>query len=223
MPARLGRDEVYIVRTLDGSETLYSRRFGSTYHSTNGAVSESRHVFLHAGLHRYADYPIVQVLEFGFGTGLNAFLTYLFSVNQKIPVHYTGIEAFPIAPEVASQLDYPAYLAVPQERHVFLSIHANDIFSKNQFEFNRIDTLDSLDESLRFDCIFFDAFDPQSNESVWTVEIYSRLFAQLNSDGVLVTYCAQGQVRRDLISVGFDVERLQGAPGKREMIRAIKR
>lgn len=223
MPARLGQDEVYIIRTLDGSETLYSRRFDATYHSINGAVSESRHVFLHAGLHIYASNPSVSILEFGFGTGLHAFLAYLFSESMRMPVQYTGIEAFPIAIDVAQQLDYPAYLAAPDERDVFLQMHTQDDFVKNQFSFNRIDSLDQIDPSVMFDCICFDAFSPQEHQEAWSIDVFHRLFALLNPDGVLVTYCAQGQVRRDLMSVGFEVERLPGAPGKREMLRAFRR
>lgn len=223
MPHLLGRDDVYIVHTLDGSETLYSRRSHATYHSLNGAVSESRHVFLRAGLLTQLYKPVITVLEYGFGTGLNAFLAYLLSNELGKTISYTGIEAFPLSADVAQLLDYPAYLAASDERPVFLRMHRETAFSKNHFTFSRLTDLAELDPVARFDCIFFDAFDPDVHVSAWTVDMFSALYAVLNEGGCLVTYCAQGQVRRDLVSVGFIVERLAGAPGKREMLRAWRK
>ena len=220
MPPTLGLDDVFPVRTLDGSDTLYSRRFDAAYHSLNGAVSESRHVFLNAGLNSQLQKPSLAILEYGFGTGLNAFLAYLFSKIHQRPVRYTGIEAFPIAKAVAQRLDYPAYLAAADDRDVFLQMHDGLPFTKDLFAFRLIDSYASLEAADRYDCIFFDAFAPEVDERVWTVDMFQHLFAVLHEGGCLVTYCAQGKVRRDMISVGFDVERIPGAPGKRQMIRA---
>jgi tRNA U34 5-methylaminomethyl-2-thiouridine-forming methyltransferase MnmC len=223
MPPTPGLDDVFPVRTLDGSETLYSRRFDATYHSLNGAVSESRHVFLNAGLKSQLHKPAICILEFGFGTGLNAFLAYLFSVTHNKPVHYTGIEAFPISREVARLLTYPEYLAAPDKREVFLQLHDGLPFTRDLFSFQLIDGYLSLASADLYDCIFFDAFAPDVDERVWTVDVFRHLFTHLNDGGCLVTYCAQGKVRRDMMSVGFEVERIPGAPGKRQMIRAWRR
>jgi len=215
----LGPDDVYIVRTLDGSDTIYNRELGVTYHSIFGAVSESRHVFLQHGLLTKIGQSEISVLEIGFGSGLNAFLSYLFSIRYDIAVHYTGTEPFPIAMQLAEQLDYPGYLAYPEEREIFLRMHETDAFVSDKFHFRKLNTFQLPDEPGSFDCIFFDAFAPATQPGLWSVAVFTQLYQLLKPGGCLVTYSAQGQVRRDLIQAGFYVERLSGPPGKREMLR----
>jgi len=220
---RLGLNEVYVVSTRDGSETLFSHRFASTYHSMYGAVSESRHVFIQNGLQTQLDKPELHILELGFGTGLNAFLSYLFSIKHKVRISYTGIEAFPIELAVAKRLDYPGYLAASESGDIFLKMHEMDSFEMDSFSFNRSPSWDWFTKGVEFDCIFFDAFHPVAQPELWTQDIFDAMFKVTAINGCLVTYCAQGEVRRKMQKSGFDVERISGATGKREMLRAIKR
>ncbi len=219
----LRRDDVYVVPTLDGSDTLFSRAFESTYHSINGAVSESRHVFIQHGLSNLLHLPEIHILEVGFGTGLNAFLSYLISQKHKKDLVYTGIESFPIDHDVARQLNYPAYLVALDEEEFFLSMHRESIISKEHFSFKKLTDWNQLEISNPFNCIFFDAFAPAVQSDIWGQEVFAQLSDLMASGGYLVTYCAQGEVRRRIERAGFEVKRIPGAPGKREMIQAIKR
>ena len=219
---RLGLNEVYIVPTRDGSNTLFSQRFNSTYHSNHGAVSESRHVFIQNGLYTQSGKAKLNVLEIGFGTGLNAFLAYLFSIRNNTPLSYIGIEAFPISANVAAKLDYPGYLAANAHEDVFLKMHNSDKFKQKDFSFQILPALDQIPKKIAFDCIFFDAFHPEPQPELWSQDIFEKLYKMTASNGCLVTYCAQGEVRRRMKTAGFKVERIPGATGKREMLRAIK-
>ena len=219
----LGKDDVFPVRTLDGSDTLYSRAFSASYHSINGAVSESRHVFIQHGLSKLLHLPSISILEVGFGTGLNAFLTFLFSQKQAKLISYTGIEPFPIDPKVAEQLNYPSYLAADEFSELFLKMHREDSFETPNFNFQKLHSLDELPSSGGYDCIFFDAFSPDEHEELWEQNIFDRIQELTSSGGYLVTYCAQGEVRRKLERANYVVNRLPGAPGKRQMIQAIKK
>ena len=219
---RLGPGEVYPVTTRDGSETLFSYRFGSTYHSVFGAVSESRHVFLQQGLTTHAGKPKLRVLELGFGTGLNAFLAFLFSIKNKMPLAYFGIEAYPISPGIARKLDYPGYLVAKEYEDVFLRMHDEDAFTLEDFRFKRSISWEGLKQESTFDCIFFDAFSPGAQPELWVQDVFDIMYKMTSEGGCLITYCAQGEVRRRMEKAGFKVERISGAPGKREMLRAVK-
>ncbi len=221
-PPCLGLDEVYLLTTRDGSDTLFSRKFNSTYHSINGAVAESRHVFLQHGLLTQAFRNEIHILEFGFGTGLNAFLAYLFSVKEDKDISYDGIESFPICLEVARRLSYPEYLAAPDAREVFMDMHSSREFHNNHFNFHLHLNTAEFQPTHPFDCVFFDAFDPSAQPEVWTADLFHDLYHLTSVGGCLVTYCAQGEVRRNMQKAGYEVERLSGAPGKREMLRAIR-
>jgi tRNA U34 5-methylaminomethyl-2-thiouridine-forming methyltransferase MnmC len=218
----LGWEDVYIITTRDGSNTLFSRSHNATYHSVYGAVAESKHVFIQQGLKTQLDRPRINILEFGFGTGLNAFLAYLFSLNQEKEIQYTGIEAYPIDASVARKLDYPYYLAFPEEGDIFLRMHEEESFTSDAFQFNKISSVMDIPASSSFDCIFFDAFAPGAQPDLWDQLIFDTLFSVLSQGGCLVTYCAQGEVRRRLVQAGFQVERISGPPGKREMLRAVR-
>ncbi len=218
----LGWDDVYIVSTRDGSDTLFSRTHGTLYHSAFGAVSESKHVFFQQGLNTQLDKPMISILEFGFGSGLNAFLAYLFSLNKDKEVHYTGIETSPISLDVASSLNYPEYLAFIEEREIFLRMHRETSFVAESFHFQRIDQMVHLAAHQKFDCVFFDAFAPGAQPELWEQSMFDVLFQLLHPKGCIVTYCAQGEARRRMQTAGFQVERLIGPPGKREMLRGMK-
>lgn len=218
----LGWDDVFIVCTQDGSDTLFSRAYQTTYHSVFGAVSESRHVFLQQGLQTQLSREKVAVLEFGFGTGLNAFITFLFSLKINKPVEYTGIESHRIEVAIADKLDYPAYLAFPEEKEIFLKLHKEDQFSYGSFHFSKVSLLNDVPADKRFDCIFFDAFAPVNQPEMWEQDVFDTLYRLTAPLGCLVTYCARGEVRRRLATAGFELERLPGPPGKREMLRAVK-
>ena len=219
----LGRDDVFIIPTLDGSDTLFSKAFGASYHSLNGAVSESRHVFIQYGLQTQSQKTKISILEFGYGTGLNAFLAFLYSIKHQKEISYTGIEAFPIDSLVAGQLNYPSYLAATQYHEIFNRMHTENSFSHGQFHFNKIQWMSDLKSSELWDCIFFDAFSPDIQSEQWQQNIFDRLFELTSVDGCLVTYCAKGEIRRRMQRAGYHVSRLDGAPGKREMLQAIKK
>lgn len=200
-----------------------------TYHSIHGAVTESLHVFIDAGLNYLAEKQnSISVFEMGFGTGLNALLTYQHAQHSNCVIHYDAIEQFPLPKEITDQLEYPAYLGDSTLRAVFDEMHQAPFISKEisspEFVLNKInqDINDLKELPSRYDVIYFDAFAPNSQAELWEPNILTRCFDAMHSGGVLVTYCAKGQLRRDLQSVGFVVERLPGPPGKREMLRATR-
>lgn len=217
-PDTLGRDDVYIIRTLDGSNTLFSRRSNATYHSVKGAVSESRHVFIQNGL-KVVEAPFVRVLEIGFGTGLNAFLSFLYSRTGKF-VSYTAIETHPLDQEIIRTLDYPEYLSAHKWDFIFNRMHEEQVFQFANFVFRK--QADIPGDLEAFDCIFFDAFSPDIDPGLWETDLLKSLFDLTAPGGYFVTYCAKGDVRRKLTETGYIVERLPGAPGKLHMLRGRK-
>lgn len=221
-PTLLGKDDVYIVTTLDGSDTLFSYRYGTTYHSLHGAVSESRHIFILHGLNTQQSRQKICILEIGFGTGLNAFLAYLYSKKFLFPIDYTGIEPFQVSFDIACRLDYPGYLAADDQKNVFLEFHRQHNFADLLFSFKKYDQLDSIAGEQGYDCIFFDAFSPSEQPEMWEQQVFDNLFHLTSVGGCLVTYCAKGEVRRRLIHSGYQVKRMPGGPGKREMIQAFR-
>ncbi len=217
-----------LILTNDGSHSVYSDTYGVTYHSRFGAVTESAHVFIAAGL-RYK--AVVQqdiaILETGFGTGLNAFMAWLEAERRNLRVHYTGLEIAPVSLEDARQMNYADALGVPDRAADFLSLHACEwgktITCSEYFDFRKEQqSIETFEAEEAFDVIFFDAFAPQAQPELWTAEVFGRMYKALRPEGVLVTYCAQGAFKRTLKQAGFQVERLQGPPGKREMTRATK-
>lgn len=217
-----------IFETSDGSHSIFSTQYGVSYHSRYGAVQESRHVFLEAGL-----YPLflsgaeeVAVLETGLGTGLNALLTGLEAAAQKRKVYYLGLEAYPISPEQAKALNYPAALG-EGAAELFTAIHEMPwgkpaalshyfTFEKQQSRFEAFASMP------KFDVIYFDAFAPNAQPELWGEEVLGRMYQALKPGGRLVTYCAKGAVKRCMKGLGFTIEALPGPPGKREMTRALK-
>ena len=217
-----------IIKTADGSVTIHLPEWNEQYHSKHGAISEAVHVFIDAGLHYYTEkHPnqSISILEIGFGTGLNAFLTLLESEKRDIKINYTGVEAYPIEAEEIEKLNYAEQANT--KRTNFLALHisnweeelnlnANFNLTKRQQFFSEIKDVNS------FDIIYFDAFGARVQPDLWTESIFSSMYLALKEKGVLVTYAAKGSVRRAMQAVGFTVERLPGPPGKREMLRAVK-
>jgi tRNA U34 5-methylaminomethyl-2-thiouridine-forming methyltransferase MnmC len=214
--------------TSDGSHTLFSERYGVTYHSRFGAVTESMHVFINAGLRfKAAVQNHVDVLETGFGTGLNAFLTLLEAERRNLTVRYTGLETNPVSEAQALTLNYAEQLGVPERNRDLLQMHTaawgESVPFAPHFFFEKLALpIQDFQAKEAFDVVYFDAFAPQAQPELWTEEVFSHMYDALRPEGILVTYCAQGAFKRTLKKVGFSVERLQGPPGKREMTRAWK-
>lgn len=211
--------------TADGSHTLFIPEMDEHYHSVNGAVQESRHVFIEAGLHQLQKKEI-NVFEIGFGTGLNALLTLLDSDMNGLSVRYYSMERYPLPVELVKSLNY-GELVCAEQKDLFLTLHAvpwdtpvqiTDHFTlcKIQGDSNLLDFPDSVD------LVYFDAFAPDKQPEMWNQEVFGKLYTTMNKGGVLTTYCAKGVVRRMMKEAGFSVERIPGPPGKREMLRAIK-
>lgn len=223
--------ERHIIPTADGSVTISVPAAGVTYHSKHGAIQESMHVFIRAGLHYMLSKDItrnpLRILEMGFGTGLNALLVLQESIRTGIPVAYETIEAFPLENVVFSQLNYCGQLQAPELQPLFLELHQSSWDTThpvtNRFSFTkRNTTLEEFCSQEPVDLIFYDAFAPSAQPELWTVEIFQKLFDLLSPGGILTTYCSKGDVRRAMMAAGFTVEKIPGPPGKREMVRAKK-
>jgi len=223
-------DNIQLIQTSDGSSSLLNVALNETYHSTHGAIQESNHVFIKNGLQFFVEKnppSSVSVFEVGFGTGLNAFLALLFSEEAKIKTDYTSIEAFPIDLKIANQLNYVEQLKRVGTRDYFQHLHQAEWSKKIKVTDNfsllkRKTTIQDFDFESNYDVIFFDAFAPAKQPEMWGLPILEKVIKSLKQNGVFVTYCAQGQLKRNLKSLGLIVESLPGPPGKREMVRATK-
>lgn len=219
-----------IVKTADGSTTIFLPEWDEHYHSKHGALQEAYHVFIKMGLEEVKGLKSavgIHIMEIGFGTGLNAFITLLEAEKAGVEINYTGIEAYPVSREEVEALNYASSFNETEAAKYFQDLHNSPweentaittyfkLEKKKQF-FEEIEVEDA------FDLIYFDAFGARVQPDLWTEEIFRRMFIALKTGGVLVTYSAKGSVRRALQAVGFQVERLPGPPGKREMLRARK-
>ena len=212
--------------TEDGSKTLYVPEMDEHYHSVKGALTESKHIFIEMGLqHSTAVAP--RILEIGFGTGLNAFLTLLNSEHCKREVHYTTLELYPLEMNVLQEMDYPSLIS-PENSELYYNLHKSawetDVKLTPYFTLHKCEA-DYTKNPLNgiFDVIYFDAFAPEKQPEMWSQELFNRLFSHTAEGGILTTYCAKGVVRRMLQAAGYKVERLPGPPGgKREILRATK-
>lgn len=212
--------------TSDGSHTLYVPELDEHYHSIHGAIQESQHVFINNGIHSLFKSPI-KVLEVGFGTGLNALLTALWSLEENTSVDYTGVEAFPIDLKMNQALNYPKELDGDNIQEFFnkMILSKWDVISNIHplFSLRKIESrIEDFSNDIKFDIIYFDAFGPDTQQELWKEDLLGRMYGLLNDNGVFVTYSAKGKLKRDLKNIGFKVESLPGPPGKREMTRAIK-
>jgi len=215
-----------IFTTEDGSHSMRSAQFDEAYHSKYGALQESQHVFIEAGLQYLVDKgkTTISIFEMGMGTGLNVLLTLLYAEKHQIKIDYKTVEAFPILDW--SELNYPELLrekaAVYFDKIHLLSPMESKILSP-YFTLTKFhQKLEELTfETASFDLIYYDAFAPAAQEELWTEVIFEKLFSAMKPNGVLTTYCAKGSVKRALKAAGFTVEGIPGPPGKREMTRAV--
>lgn len=219
-----------IIKTSDGSVTIHLPEWDEQYHSKHGAIQEARHVFLEMGLHHWLESDSkrpLEILEIGFGTGLNAFLTLLESNRLDLQINYTGVEAYPVIPSEIEMLNYPEAADASSAEDLFKKLHSvpwevsTAITQKFSLLKNEL-TFQELDITNQFDLIYFDAFGARVQPELWGEDIFNSMYKALKINGVLVTYAAKGSVRRAMISAGFQVEKLPGPPGKREMLRAVK-
>lgn len=218
-----------VITTKDGSKTIHLPEWNENYHSHHGAYQEAMHVFINSGLKQFTPTKKpISVLEIGFGTGLNALLTFNHT-SKNNPILYTGLEAYPVNQNELDALNYTkldalqAYQSVYQKMHTVqwnewetINSHFKLLKLQKQLE-------DFNPENETFDLIYFDAFGPRVQPDLWSLAVFETLFRSMKKEGIFVTYCCKGQVRRDLIQVGFEVEKIPGPPGKREMLRAFKR
>ncbi|MAU16669.1 MAG: SAM-dependent methyltransferase [Muricauda sp.] len=215
-----------IITTGDGSKTIQIEDWDEQYHSKHGAVQEAYHVFIEHGL-RLFQKESIGILEIGFGTGLNAFITLLEGPRQQLVIDYVGVEAFPVSMEEVGQLDYCTQLGAEDKEDIFLKMHSapweESISLTSGFSLlKQKKDFKEIEQRNLFNLIYFDAFGARVQPELWTEDIFLKMYHALKKGGVLVTYAAKGSVRRAMQSVGFAVERLPGPPGKREMLRAIK-
>lgn len=215
-----------IITTGDGSTTIHIVEWDEQYHSKHGAIQEAYHVFIKNGLSLFSDQNIA-ILEIGFGTGLNAFITFLEGSKKELVIDYHGVEAFPVSAEEIQQLNYVKKLRAESFSKDFELMHEcpweeNFCISKKFHLHKQQKEFQDINDEKLFDLIYFDAFGARVQPELWTEAIFEKMFMALKSEGILVTYAAKGSVRRAMQTVGFTVERLPGPPGKREMLRATK-
>lgn len=214
--------------TGDGSKTIHLPDWNEQYHSKHGAIQEALHVFIQEGLsHFIKTHPKkeIRLLEIGFGTGLNALLTWKEATKENLPIHYTGVEAYPVLASEVEQLNYPNLIDVPAT--LFERFHQSqweeDVDIPPCFILHKTNQrFEDLEYSSSFNLIYYDAFGARVQPELWTEALFTKMYQALEDQGVLVTYAAKGSVRRAMQAVGFKVERLPGPPGKREMLRATK-
>ncbi|MGC1392603.1 MAG: tRNA (5-methylaminomethyl-2-thiouridine)(34)-methyltransferase MnmD [Bacteroidales bacterium] len=216
---------IQLVNTADGSHTIYVPGIDEHYHSIYGAVQESAFIFIKNGFEFCKANP-VSILEIGFGTGLNALLTAVRSINGSREVNYTSIEKYPLDCKITNSLNHYEF-AGEKGKEIFSLIHSVPWnISVNIFKYFNLKKIESdftkVQPSGKYDLIYFDAFGPDKQPEMWTSERFSGISSVTNKDGILVTYSAKGEVKRNLKACGFDVTLLQGPPGKRQMIRAVK-
>lgn len=196
------------------------------YHSRYGAIQEAYHVFIKNGLALTEGRPI-SVLEIGFGTGLNCFITYLEAIQSGQEINYTGVEAYPVEQEVVAQLNYVTQLGADDKQEIFDLMHnaswgekaqLNDTFTLTK----RQQLFEDINDKTAFDLIYFDAFGYPTQPELWSEAIFAKMYAALKSEGTLVTYACRTVIKKAMISAGFSVKKVPGPPGKREMLIAFK-
>lgn len=223
--------ESVLFKTQDGSHSLMSEAFGVSYHSRYGAIQESRHVFIEAGLYpAMANKTELRIFEMGFGTGLNAYLSLLIAEEKAKHIFYETVESHPISIQQASLLNYPSVLATTG-----IDNEANDFVALHQSSWNKTVELKPSFSLLKwnkriqdaeliggYDVVFYDAFSPSAQAELWEEDVISKVVNAMNPGGIFVTYCAKGVFKRLLKSLGLKVEGIPGPPGKREMTRGFK-
>ena len=216
-----------LVKTDDGSDTLFINELGEHYHSIHGAIQESMHVFIDAGL-RKCNQPNLTVFEVGFGTGLNAWLTLLETLKTKQYIRYIAIEKYPLALATCAGLNYPNLIR-DGDPDLFLKLHKiawnKEVKITDHFSVLKLASdLREIDYTALpwFDLIYFDPFSPDKQPELWLTSIFRKISDHCSPAAKIVTYSAKGAVRRSLMEVGFIMERIPGPPGKREMLRGTR-
>lgn len=215
-----------IIITSDGSSTIYIPEWNESYHSKNGAIQEAYHVFINAGFSLIKKQTI-NILEIGFGTGLNTFITYLEAKKHNIDINYVGVEAYPVSQSEIQSLNYVEELNAKSEEDIFKKMHNSDWNVENEITSNfkltkRKQLFQEINDVESFGLIYFDAFGFTLQPELWSEEIFQAMYNSLFKNGVIVTYACRGSIKRAMLKAGFKVEKLPGAPGKREMLRGIK-
>ncbi len=215
-----------IIQTLDGSTTIQIKEWDECYHSKHGAIQEAQHVFIKNGLSLFQN-KTISILEIGFGTGLNAFITFLEAKKMNQSIDYVGVEAYPISAEELDSMNYVEELDVVDKQAYFDKMHQCNWEEKISLTYNfsltkRKQLFEQITDLDKYDLIYFDAFGYRVQPELWSTAIFKKMYDALKSNGILVTYAARGVVKRSMIEVGFTVEKLEGPPGKREMFRARK-
>lgn len=218
--------KVFVI-TEDGSQTIYLPEMDEHYHSTYGAVNESLHIYIEQGLLGIARKEI-SILEIGFGTGLNAYLTYCFAQQNGLSINYYSLEKYPLKEQEYSLLNYPIQV-FPEHAHQFNRLHEaewdNLVVISDNFKLKKINT-DLLTFDFQgfppVDLVYYDAFAPSKQPAMWSDHILHKVAANIIKDGIFVTYCARGAVRRALSDAGFTMERIPGPKGKKEILRGKK-
>jgi len=210
--------------TSDNSHTLFSTKAGQTYHSAEGAIMESKHVYISPAFNHFQDKPIIKILEIGFGTGLNAILTLLEAENTNKTIFYETLEPDPIAVSIYTKLNYPSNLSC--DKDLFLKLHQvepEQTINLPHFHFVKkyIKVADYISDQF-FDVIYFDAFSPDAQPEMWTTNIFHKMYKLLSPNGILLTYSAKGIVKNALREAGFQIKRLPGAGSKHHMLKAEK-
>lgn len=217
-----------IATTADGSKTLFVPHWDEHYHSIHGALQESVHVFIHAGLKYFTEKnqsKFIRIFEAGFGTGLNAWLTAQYIRDTSLQVEYQSIEAYPLTLEEVEALNYTEEHD-GQSKEIYLEMHRavwnQPVQITSGFKLEKINgLLEDWTSDKAFDIIYFDAFAPSAQPDLWTEDIFRKLYESMSDNGILVTYCAKGSVKRAMKAAGWKIEKLPGPPGKREMTRAF--
>jgi tRNA U34 5-methylaminomethyl-2-thiouridine-forming methyltransferase MnmC len=219
-------DKEFVV-TEDGSHTIYLPEMDEHYHSTHGAIQESLHIYINQGLLQVPKQEI-SILEIGFGTGLNAYLTFAYGDHKKLNINYFSIEKYPLTETDYLKLNYPQNI-FPEYSEVFENLHRAEWNSvvkiSPEFSLQKVhaDLLSFEFNSLpQFDLVYYDAFAPGKQPEMWTDEIIQKVASSVKKDGILTTYCAKGSVRRAFSAADFLMERIPGPIGKKEILRGKK-
>ncbi len=220
---------IKLIITEDGSHTLFNENLNEHYHSTFGAIQESKHIFIEAGLkYQFQNYQKINLLEVGFGTGLNALLSLKESLYSEADIEYLGIEPFPVKYDLVKSLNYGEILKSDFLAASFEQMHDfewnKEVALSSGFKLKKINSKIETAELSKdhFNLVYFDAFAPDVQSELWTVDVFKKLYELMIFGGVLVTYSVKGVVKRALKSAGFKIEKLPGPIGKREFLRASK-
>ena len=216
-----------IIITQDGSSSIYIPELDETYHSKFGAIQEAKHVFIKNGLDLFEDSSEISILEIGFGTGLNALITMLEAENRNFKINYVGVEAYPIPLDEILQLNYVKQLESPEKQVDFEKMHASnweeEIAINSNFTLTkRKQSFEEISDENTFDLIYFDAFGFTVQPDLWNEAIFEIMFKSLKNRGILTTYACRTSIKNAMQHAGFQTLKLPGAPGKREMLRALK-